>query len=98
VHDHFSRVTSLAEGSREVLSGLLEVYWSMQSSHMNEVMKTLTLISTIFMPITFIAGVYGMNFAHMPELSWLYGYPAALGAMALVAVGIVLYFRAKKWL
>lgn len=98
VHDHFSRVTSLAEGSREVLSGLLEVYWSMQSSHMNEVMKTLTLISTIFMPITFVAGVYGMNFVHMPELGWLYGYPAALGLMGVIALGIVLYFRAKKWL
>ena len=98
VHDHFSRVTQLAEGSREVLSGLLEVYWSMQSSHMNEIMKTLTLISTIFMPITFVAGVYGMNFTHMPELSWLYGYPAALGLMLFIAVVIVLYFRAKKWL
>ncbi len=98
VHDHFSRVTSLAEGSREVLSGLLDVYWSMQSSHMNDVMKTLTLISTIFMPLTFVAGVYGMNFMHMPELGWRYGYPAALGLMAVIALWIVLYFRAKKWL
>ncbi len=98
VHDHFSRVSLLAEGSREVLSGLLEVYWSMQSSHMNEVMKTLTLISTIFMPLTFIVGVYGMNFVHMPELQWPLGYPLSLALMLVVVIAIVLYFRVKKWL
>lgn len=98
VHDHFTRVTMLAEGSREVLSDMLSMYWSMQSTHMNEIMKTLTLMSTIMLPITFIAGVYGMNFEHMPELHWTTGYPAALLLMLIVAVSIVAYFRARKWL
>ena len=98
VHDHFTRVTNLAEGSREVLSDMLSMYWSMQSTHMNEIMKTLTLMSTIMLPITFIAGVYGMNFEHMPELHWVAGYPSALLLMLAVAVSIVWYFRAKKWL
>jgi magnesium transporter len=64
---------------------------------MNEVMKTLTLISTVMLPLTFIAGVYGMNFDHMPELRWLYGYPYALGLMLSVAIGAALFFRHKKW-
>lgn len=98
VHDHFTRVSNLAEGSREVLQDMLSMYWSMQSTHMNEIMKTLTLMSTIMLPLTFIAGVYGMNFAHMPELQWRAGYPAALLLMLTVAVSIVLYFRAKRWL
>jgi magnesium transporter len=65
---------------------------------MNEVMKTLTLISTVMLPLTFIAGVYGMNFDHMPELKWEYGYPFALGLMLFVALGAVIWFRMKKWI
>lgn len=98
VHDHFTRVTMLADGSREVLTDMLSMYWSMQSTHMNEIMKTLTLMSTIMLPLTFIAGVYGMNFEFMPELHVRMGYPGALALMAIVAISIVAYFRAKKWL
>ena len=65
---------------------------------MAEVMKTLTLISTVMLPLTFIVGLYGMNFKHMPELEWVYGYPFALGLMAIVAGGILLWFRRKRWL
>ena len=65
---------------------------------MNEVMKVLTIIATIFIPLTFIAGVYGMNFANMPELHWKYGYPIVLSIMIVVGIVLVLYFKKKKWL
>jgi len=97
VHDHFVRVGDLADSYRDLVTSALDAYLSVQSNRMNEVMKTLTLISTVMLPITFIAGVYGMNFEHMPELRWQYGYPYALGLMAAVAVGAVLFFRHKKW-
>ena len=97
VHDHFVRVGDLADSYRDLVTSALDAYLSVQSNRMNEVMKTLTLISTVMLPITFIAGVYGMNFEHMPELRWEYGYPYALGLMAAVAIGAVLFFRHKKW-
>ena len=92
------RVCDLAEGYRELLSGALDAYLSVVSNRMNEVMKTLTLVATIMLPLTFIAGVYGMNFEHMPELHWHYGYPFALGVMLAVAVAMGLWFRYKRWL
>ena len=98
VYDHFVRVADLADGYRELLSGALDAYLSVVSNRMNEVMKTLTLVATIMLPLTFIAGVYGMNFEHMPELKWTYGYAYALGLMATVAAGMVLWFRRKSWL
>jgi magnesium transporter len=98
VYDHFVRVTDLAEGYRELVTSAMEAYLSVQSNRMNEVMKTLTLISTVMLPLTFIAGVYGMNFESMPELRWKYGYPAALGMMALVTGGILAFFRKRRWL
>jgi len=98
VHDHFSRVGDLAESYRDLLMSLLEAYLSVQSNRMNEVMKTLTLISTVMLPLTFIAGVYGMNFEHMPELRWRYGYPFALSIMAVVAVGSFFWFKRKSWI
>ncbi|HEY2369211.1 MAG TPA: magnesium/cobalt transporter CorA [Polyangiaceae bacterium] len=98
VHDHFVRVGDLADSYRDLVTSALDAYLSVQSNRMNEVMKTLTLISTVMLPITFIAGVYGMNFDHMPELKWIYGYPFALGLMLSVAVGAVLFFRHKKWI
>jgi len=98
IHDHFVRVSDLAEGYREGLSGALDAYLSVVSNRMNEVMKALTLVATIMLPLTFIAGVYGMNFKHMPELQWRYGYPFALGLMLLVALGMVAWFRSKRWL
>lgn len=97
VFDHFARVTDLADGYRELVSSALEAYLSVQSNRMNEVMKTLTLMSTVMLPLTFIAGLYGMNFKYMPELDWRYGYPAALGLMVTVAVSILLWFRHKRW-
>jgi magnesium transporter len=98
VHDHFVRVGDLADSYRDLVTSALDAYLSVQSNRMNEVMKTLTLISTVMLPITFIAGVYGMNFDHMPELRWFYGYPFALGLMASVAIAAVLFFRHKKWI
>lgn len=97
VYDHFARVTDLADSYRELLTNLLEAHLSVQSNRMNEVMKTLTLISTVMLPLTFIAGVYGMNFEHMPELHWVHGYPFAISLMAGVGAGIVIWFRHKKW-
>jgi magnesium transporter len=97
VYDHFVRVTDLTDSYRELVTGALEIHLSVQSNRMNGVMKTLTLMSTIMLPLTFIAGVYGMNFEHMPELKWAYGYPFALLVMAAVAIAIMVWFRFKKW-
>jgi magnesium transporter len=76
---------------------MLDIYLSSVSNRMNEVMKVLTIISTIFMPLTFIAGVYGMNFHYMPELTSRWGYPAALVVMALIAATMIRYFRRRGW-
>jgi magnesium transporter len=83
---------------RDILSGMFDIYLSSISNRLNEVMKVLTIIATIFMPLTFIAGVYGMNFEHMPELKWQYGYLMILGVMLAVAMGMLVYFRKKKWI
>jgi len=98
VHDHFVRVGDLADSYRDLVTSALDAYLSVQSNRMNEIMKTLTLISTVMLPLTFIAGVYGMNFEHMPELKWIYGYPFAIGLMVIVAVGAALWFRHKRWI
>ncbi len=97
VYDHFARVTELVDSYRELVTSLLEAHLSMQSNRLNEVMKRLTIMSTIMLPLSVIAGVYGMNFEHMPELKWVWGYPFALSLMALVALGIIVWFRDKKW-
>jgi magnesium transporter len=81
-----------------MLDGLLTTSISLSGHRMNEVMKVLTIFATIFMPITFIAGIYGMNFEHMPELGWQYSYFAALGAMLGVAVAMIFFFKKKHWL
>jgi magnesium transporter len=86
------------ETLRDVLSGMLETYLSSVSNRMNEVMKVLTIIATIFIPLTFIAGVYGMNFKFMPELEWRGGYFVIIGIMVAVAVVMLFFFRKKKWL
>lgn len=98
VYDHFLRINDLAEGYRDLVSSALDAYLSVQSNRMNEIVKTLTLISTVMLPLTFIAGVYGMNFRHMPELEWLNGYPFALGLMGVVAIGILFFFRMKGYI
>ncbi len=98
VYDHFLRINDLIESYRDLVTSALEAYLSVQSNRMNEIMKTLTMISTIMLPLTFIAGIYGMNFTHMPELGWVLGYPFAMTLMAVVAAGIMLWFRHKGWL
>jgi magnesium transporter len=98
VYDHFLRVNDLVDSYRDLVTSSLEAYLSVQSNRMNEIMKTLTLMATMILPITFIAGVYGMNFKHMPELDWKYGYLYAIALMAAVTVGIALWFRRKGWI
>jgi len=98
VYDHFLRVNDLIESYRDLVTSALEAYLTVQANRMNEIMKTLTMISTVMLPLTFIAGLYGMNFKHMPELDWTYGYPFALGLMAVITLGILWWFRKKRWL
>jgi magnesium transporter len=96
-YDHTIQVLDMVETYRDLAGGMLDVYLSSTSNRLNEVMKVLTIISTIFIPLNFIAGVYGMNFENMPELRSPYGYPLILGVMAMTAGGLVLYFRRKGW-
>ena len=98
VYDHAVQVIEILEAYRDVIGGMVDTYLSSVSNRMNEVMKVLTVIATIFIPMTFIAGVYGMNFKLMPELSWPYGYPAAWALMLASAILVLAYLRRKKWL
>jgi magnesium transporter len=98
LYDHVVQVIDTVETYRDMLSGMLDVYLSSVSNRMNEVMKVLTIIATIFIPLTFIAGIYGMNFKFMPELDWRWGYFGALAIMAAVGLVMVGFFRRKKWL
>jgi len=98
VHDHTIQVIDTLETYRDMISGLLDMYLSSISNRMNEVMKVLTLIATIFIPLTFIAGIYGMNFRHMPELGWRWGYFAVLIVMGCVGAVMVFFFKRKRWL
>jgi magnesium transporter len=95
--DHAQEVHETLQIQRELAFSLMEMYMSSMSNRMNEVMKVLTIMASIFIPLTFIAGVYGMNFKNMPELEWEYGYFLALGVMVLVFISLLLYFRKKKW-
>ena len=98
IYDHTIQVIDTVESFRDMVSGMLDIYLSSISNRMNAVMKVLTIIATIFIPLTFIAGVYGMNFKFMPELEWRSGYFIVLGIMAAVAVAMLGYFKRKKWL
>ena len=98
VYDHTIQVIDTIEGYRDIISGMRDTYLSAVSNRMNEVMKVLTIIATIFIPLTFIAGVYGMNFEAMPELKFRYGYPICLAVMVAVGVLMLFYFKRKKWL
>jgi len=98
LYDHVIQVMDTIETYRDMLSGMLDVYLSSVSNRMNEVMKVLTIIATIFIPLTFIAGIYGMNFKYMPELDWRWGYFGALVIMAAVGVVMIFYFKRKKWI
>jgi magnesium transporter len=97
-YDHSIQVIETLESYRDVLSGLIDIYLSSLSNKMNSVMKVLTVISTIFMPLTFIVGLYGMNFKNMPELLWPNGYYITLTVCAVIAGFMLLYFKRKKWL
>ena len=98
VYDHTIQVIDTLETYRDMLSGMIDMYMSSISNRMNEVMKVLTIIATVFIPLTFIAGVYGMNFEFMPELHWRYGYFLAWGIMCSMGVMMFIYFRKKKWI
>ncbi|MGM0505780.1 MAG: magnesium/cobalt transporter CorA [Bacteroidota bacterium] len=103
VYDHLVQVIDSIETSREMIMGMFDMYMSFVSNKMNEVMKVLTIIATIFIPLTFIAGIYGMNFDpeaspwNMPELGWVYGYPFSLALMVILTIVMVIYFRRKGW-
>ena len=98
VYDHTIHVIDTIDTFRDMLSGMLDLYISSISNKMNEVMKVLTIIATIFIPLTFIAGVYGMNFRYMPELEWRYGYPMILLVMLIIGLGMMIYTKKKRWL
>lgn len=97
VYDHTVQVMDTIENYRDIISGIQEIYLSSISIKTNEVMKVLTVISTIFIPLTFIVGIYGMNFRNMPELNWDWAYFAVMGIMFVIAVGMLFYFKRKKW-
>lgn len=97
VYDHTVQVIDTVESYRDIMAGFLDLYLSIVSNRLNEVMKVLTIISTIFIPITFIAGVYGMNFKYMPELDWQWGYWGAWGLILTVVGIMVVYVKKKKW-
>jgi magnesium transporter len=96
-YDHAVQALELVESMRETASSVMEIYLSSQNQRLNEVMKVLTVISTLFIPLTFIASIYGMNFQFMPELHWRYGYAWALSLMAVTAAALVAFFRRRGW-
>jgi magnesium transporter len=98
VYEHTVHVIDTVENLRDMLSTALDMYMTMVSHRMNEVMKVLTIMATIFIPLTFIAGIYGMNFEFMPELKWRFGYGAVWLVMAAAAAGMIYYFRRRRWL
>lgn len=98
VYDHTIQVIDNIETYRDMLSGMIDIYLSSVSNRMNQVMKVLTIIATIFIPLTFLAGVYGMNFKHMPELEWRYGYFVIWGVMIAIGIVMLIMFKKKKWM
>jgi magnesium transporter len=98
VYDHTIQVIDTIETFRDMVSGMLDIYLSSVSNRLNAVMKVLTIIATIFMPLTFIAGIYGMNFKYMPELEWRWSYPLVWIIMMAIGILMLIYFRKKKWL
>jgi magnesium transporter len=97
VGDHAIQIIDTIETYRDLLSGLLDLYLSMVSNKMNEIMKVLTIVSTLFIPLTFLTGVYGMNFKYMPELEWKYGYALIWLLITVVALTMILFIKKKKW-
>ncbi|MGZ7136499.1 MAG: magnesium/cobalt transporter CorA [Methanobacterium sp.] len=98
VYDHSILVFEMLESFRDRISDMLDIYLSSTSNKLNEIVRVLTVISTIFVPLTFIVGLYGMNFRFMPEIEYPYSYPLILSGMVLIAVSMLIYFRRKKWI
>jgi magnesium transporter len=98
VYDHTIQVIDTIETLRDMVSGMLDIYLSSVSNRLNAVMKVLTIIATIFIPLTFIVGVYGMNFRYMPELEWRYGYPSIWLVMTAIGVTMLIFFKKRNWL
>jgi len=98
IYDHLVRIEILTQGLRDMAESVLSTYLSSVSNRMNEVMKVLSIVAAIFLPLALLAGIYGMNFANMPELQWRYGYFTILIAMAVIAISLAVYFRRRKWL
>ncbi len=98
IYDHVVQIIDTIETFREMLSSMLDIYLSSLSNRLNQVMKVLTIIATIFIPLTFLAGLYGMNFKYMPELEWQWGYPFVLTIMISVVCIMLFFFRKRKWL
>ncbi len=98
LQDHAAQLLDMVETVRELANSLVEIHLAFSSYRMNEIMKTLTVMASIFIPLTFLAGLYGMNFEHMPELAWPWAYPAVLGLMAGVAIGLLFWFRRRGWI
>jgi magnesium transporter len=98
VYDHTIIAIDTVETYRDILSGMLDIYLSSMSNRLNEIMKVLTIIATIFMPLTFVTSLYGMNFKYMPELGWRHGYYVVLGVIVVIAGAMLLYFRKKRWI
>jgi magnesium transporter len=98
VYDHLVRFTELIETSREMVSDLMQTHLAATSNKLNQIMKFLTMISTVVLPMSLIAGIYGMNFKHQPEFEWAHGYPWALGLMAMTGIGAIALFRWKRWI
>ena len=98
VYDHTIWVIDTIERYREMITGMLDIYFSSVSDKMNKIMMFLTIIGTIFLPLTFITGIYGMNFRYMPELKWPWAYPSVLIFMFFISIGMLLYFKKKRWL
>ena len=98
LYDHTIQVIDSVETFRDLISGMLDIYLSSISNKMNNIMKVLTIIATIFIPLTFIAGIYGMNFKFMPELEWRWSYPFIWAVMIIIFIGMLFYFRSKDWI
>src|SRR5205814_1189377 len=97
-YDHTIQIMDVIESYRDLTAGMMDLYLSSLGIRTNEIMRVLTVVTTIFIPLTFIAGVYGMNFQEMPELKLRYAYPICLAAMILIAIAMLIFFRKKRWL
>jgi magnesium transporter len=98
VYDHLNQIVQTIDNFREIISDMMDLLMANNANHMNSIITTLTMISSIFIPLTFIVGVYGMNFKYFPELEWKYGYPLIMSAMLIIGLAMYIYMRRKKWL